>query len=81
LNEVYYSESSTRSNAPFAADGAAAIGVEGVTTAGAARSGKLSFVIILATFNLARTRRLIVAASLRSSIVRRRTTSSNSVPT
>ena len=71
---MYYSESSTRSNAPFAADGATA-GVEGVTTAGAARSGKLSFVIILATFNLARTRRLMVAASLRSSIVRRRTTS------
>jgi len=45
LNEFYYSESSTRSNAPFAADGAAAIGVEGVTTAGAARSGRLSFVI------------------------------------
>ena len=48
--------------------------MEGVTTAGAARSGRLNFVIILATFNLARTRRLIVAASLRSIIVRRRTT-------
>ena len=37
---------------PFAADGAAAIGVEGVTTAGAAWSGRLNFVIILATRSL-----------------------------
>ena len=40
MNEVYYSESSTRSNAPFAADG-----VEGVTTAaGADASGRLRLI-------------------------------------